>query len=212
MTLFLTEFLRNPLTVGAIAPSGTALAERITAPVPRTGAPVVVELGPGTGAFTDHIDRLLGHHGRQVAVEVNARFVHRLSRRYPQVDVRQADAVDLGDLGLPAADAVISGLPWAVFSARRQERILDAVAALLADGGTFTTFAYLHAAWTPPGRRLRAALEARFEEVVPSRTVWSNLPPAFVYHARRPVRCLSASGESVEPVGEQQRRAAVGSA
>ncbi|MFE0135777.1 hypothetical protein ACFWY6_30020 [Streptomyces sp. NPDC059037] len=32
----------------------------------------------------------------------------------------------------------------------------------------------------------RELLRNRFEEVVPSRTVWRNTPPAFVLHARRP--------------------------
>ncbi|MFI5952182.1 class I SAM-dependent methyltransferase [Cryptosporangium sp. NPDC051539] len=185
---FLTEFVRHPLTTGAVAPSGRTLAGRITTPVPRTGSPCVVELGPGTGAFTAPIHRLLADGGRHVAVEVNARFVRRLARRYPSLELHHADATELGALDLPPADAVISGLPWTVFPAARQDTILDAVRDLLTDAGTFTTFAYVHAAWTPPGRRLRTALHARFEEVVPGRTVWSNLPPAFVYHARRPIR------------------------
>ena len=188
---FLAEFVRHPLTVGAIAPSSAALAERVAAPVSRTGAPVVIELGPGTGAFTSRINRRLAPGGQHVAVEINPRFADRLVRRYPEVDVRQADAAALAELNLPPADAVISGLPWAVFTPDRQDAILDAIRDVLADGGAFTTFTYVHAAWTPPARRLRAALRARFEEVVPSRTVWSNLPPAFVYHARRPIRATA---------------------
>ena len=52
--------------------------------------------------------------------------------------------------------------------------------------GAFTTFAYLHALWSPPARRLRRELERTFQEVVPGRTVWANLPAALVYHARSP--------------------------
>lgn len=68
---FLLEFVRDPLTVGAIAPSGAALARVATAAVPRTGSPVVVELGPGTGAFTGAIQRRLAGRGLHIAVEVN---------------------------------------------------------------------------------------------------------------------------------------------
>jgi phosphatidylethanolamine/phosphatidyl-N-methylethanolamine N-methyltransferase len=57
---------------------------------------------------------------------------------------------------------------------------------VLSPVGAFTTFAYVHAVWAPPARRLRSTLRASFEEVVAGRTVWRNVPPALVYHARRP--------------------------
>jgi hypothetical protein len=45
-TAFAWEFLRNPRTVAAVTPSGDPLADMVTAPIPTTGTPVVVELGP----------------------------------------------------------------------------------------------------------------------------------------------------------------------
>jgi phospholipid N-methyltransferase len=38
----------------------------------------------------------------------------------------------------------------------------------------------------PGARRFRELSAQRFEEVISSRTVWRNLPPAFVLHSRRP--------------------------
>ncbi len=151
---------------------------------------VVVELGPGTGAMTGAIERRLAGRGRQLAIEVNARLAVPLSARHPAVEVVQADAADLRtvltDRGITHADVVVSGLPWAAFRPRQQELLLDAVISGLASDGVFTTFAYLHGLWTPAARRFRRQLEARFEEVLLSRTVWRNLPPALVYYARRP--------------------------
>ncbi|MEV4626209.1 SAM-dependent methyltransferase [Micromonospora sp. NPDC049523] len=189
---FLTQFVRQPMSVGAIAPSSRALADKITAPVPRTGDPVVVELGPGTGSFTGEIQRRLGGRGHQLAIEINPDFAGALSRRYPAVDVISDDARKLRDLlaarGHHQADVIVSGLPWAAFNNDLQQNLLDAVADGLADDGAFTTFAYLFAIWTPPAQRLRTALRSRFEEVTLGRTVWGNLPPALVYHCRRPIR------------------------
>ncbi|WP_326562857.1 class I SAM-dependent methyltransferase [Micromonospora sp. NBC_01796] len=189
---FLTQFVRQPMAVGAIAPSSRALADKITAPVPRTGDPVVVELGPGTGSFTGEIQRRLGGRGHQLAIEINPDFAGALSRRYPAVDVISDDARKLRDLlaarGHRQADVIVSGLPWAAFNNDLQQNLLDAVADGLADDGAFTTFAYLFAIWTPPAQRLRTALRSRFEEVTMGRTVWANLPPALVYHCRRPIR------------------------
>jgi phospholipid N-methyltransferase len=187
---FFREFARAPLSVGAIAPSSAALARDICATVPEGGDPVVVELGPGTGAFTDVIQRRLGGRGHHLAVELNPVFAGRLADRYPGLDVAVSDAARLGDLlgerGLGQADVIVSGLPWAAFSAGRQGSVLDAVRRVMAPDGAFTTFAYVHALWAPPARRLRSALRATFEEIVVGRTVWRNVPPALVYHARRP--------------------------
>jgi phosphatidylethanolamine/phosphatidyl-N-methylethanolamine N-methyltransferase len=183
---FLVEFAKHPRTVGAIAPSGSRLAHRILAPVPRHGDPIVVELGPGTGAFTAGIRERLDGRGRHVAIECNRRFVRGLHRRFPDLEVVLGDAAAIASF-VPRADVVISGLPWALFAPDRQRRIVDAVAATLAPDGAFSTFAYVHAFWTPAARRFRRLLEQRFEEVVSERTVWTNVPPALVHHCRRPV-------------------------
>jgi phosphatidylethanolamine/phosphatidyl-N-methylethanolamine N-methyltransferase len=187
---FFREFARAPLSVGAIAPSSAILARQICATVPEGGDPVVVELGPGTGSFTDVIQRRLGGRGHHLAVELNPVFAGRLADRYPGLDVAISDAAHLRELlddrGLGQVDVVVSGLPWAAFSARRQGSVLDAVRRVLSPVGAFTTFAYVHAVWAPPARRLRSTLRASFEEVVVGRTVWRNVPPALVYHARRP--------------------------
>jgi phosphatidylethanolamine/phosphatidyl-N-methylethanolamine N-methyltransferase len=196
--MFFQRFLRYPWRVGAVAPSSGALARQMVAPVPGTGHPVVVELGPGTGAFTDAIQRCLGGRGYHLAVEIDPVFAGVLRRRFPSVDVVVAGADRLPEVlalrGLRAADVVVSGLPWAVLPPVQAARIMAGVAASMTPQGAFTTFAYVHALWTPAARRLRRDLRRTFEEVVPGRTVWANLPAALVYHARRP-RPQSGGGE-----------------
>lgn len=188
--LFLREFLRDPFTVAAVAPSGTRLADLVTTPLPRDGDPLVVELGPGTGAFTAAIQRRLAGRGHHLAIEINEQFAGPLAARYPRVDVAVADARRLPDLlaqrGHQRADVIVSGLPWAAFGESTQDDLLHAVTSTLAPDGAFTTFAYTISRWAPPARRLRRSLSARFEEVVTGRTVWANMPPAFVYFCRRP--------------------------
>ncbi|MBB6346878.1 class I SAM-dependent methyltransferase [Nonomuraea muscovyensis] len=188
--LFFGQFLRAPATVGAFAPSSRRLAASVCAPVPERGEPTVVELGPGTGPFTEEIQRRLDGRGNHLAVELNEPMAALLARRFPLVDVINGDAADLTRLlterGLGRADVVVSGLPWAAFPAASQRRLLDAVCSAMSPGGAFTTFSYVHAIPLGSARRFRALLAERFEEVVPSRTVWRNVPPAFVFHARRP--------------------------
>ncbi|MCX4963845.1 methyltransferase domain-containing protein [Streptomyces sp. NBC_00654] len=188
--VMLHEFLRSPMQVGAVAPSSRRLAAAVTAPVPEAGDPVVVELGPGTGAFTGMIQELLGGRGHHVAVEINPRLAGSLRRRFPRVEVLTAEAAELPRLlaacGHGSADVVISGLPWASLPERTQHETLCAVREVLPVDGAFTTFGYVHAMRLAPARRFRRMLGVNFEEVVAGRTVWGNLPPAFVYHSRRP--------------------------
>jgi phospholipid N-methyltransferase len=187
---FLVEFVRSPMTVGAITPSSPTLARIVTAVVSRNGSPVVLELGPGTGSFTGAIQQRLAGRGRHVAVELNPRFAGQLAAAHPMIDVVRGDAGDLGAIlaqrGLAEIDVVISGLPWAAFPEGHQQAVLSAVVAALAPDGVFTTFAYVHARWVPTARRLLRSLQSRFDEVVIGRTVWANLPPALVYYCRRP--------------------------
>ncbi|MGH3764384.1 MAG: class I SAM-dependent methyltransferase [Pseudonocardiaceae bacterium] len=187
---FLAAVLRSPATVGAVAPSSPQLAARLAAVVPRVGKPVVVELGPGTGSVTTAIEYRLGGRGRQVAVEIDPMLASYLRTEHPGVAVLVGDAVDLERLfaehQVPAVDAVISGLPWSLVEPGAQRTIVEATARSLAPAGCFTTFAYVHALSMSRAREFRALLGEVFDEVLTTRTVWWNLPPAVTYVCRRP--------------------------
>lgn len=189
---FLLAAMRRPAAVGAVAPSSEGLAELLASVVPRSGAPIVVELGPGTGAVSAVIDRRLPPEGRHLAVELDPGMVEFLRCTRPTMEIVPGDARELGSLladrDVTRADAVVSGLPWALFDPPTQAAILTEVARLLGPNGAFTTFAYLHGMPLHTARRFRRTLAATFDEVVVSRTVWRNLPPAFGYVCRRPHR------------------------
>jgi phosphatidylethanolamine/phosphatidyl-N-methylethanolamine N-methyltransferase len=187
---FFAAVLRSPATVGAVAPSSPHLAARLAAVVPRAGDPVVVELGPGTGSVTTAIEYRLGGRGRHVAVEIDPLLASYLRAEHPSVGVLVGDAVDLewlfAEHQVPAVDAVVSGLPWSLIEPAAQRAIVEATARSLAPGGSFTTFAYLHALSMTRARQFRALLGEVFDEVLTTRTVWWNLPPAVTYVCRRP--------------------------
>ncbi|RZT86657.1 phospholipid N-methyltransferase [Pseudonocardia sediminis] len=188
--LFVRQFLRSPTTIGAVAPSSAYLARRIAADVPESGDPVVLELGPGSGAFTGEIRRRLGGRGRHVAIEVNPSMAAALRSRHAGVEVIEGDAAETAGLlrtvGVDRVDLVVSGLPWAVFPGPKQDAILDSVVAAMPPDGRFATFAYSHATVLPPAVRFRRRLEERFETVGSGTTEWRNLPPARIVHASRP--------------------------
>ncbi|MET7683318.1 methyltransferase domain-containing protein [Streptomyces sp. NPDC005423] len=180
-----TEFLRRPLMTGAVAPSSRRLARAMTEGIGLERARLVVELGPGTGVFTDAILARLPSDARLVAVELNPVLAARLAaaRDDARLTVVRGSAAELAPTVSGPVDAVVSGLPWTVMSRERRGRILDAVTEVLAPDGRFTTFAYLHAARTPPARHFAAELACRFARLERSPVIWPNLPPAFVHRA-----------------------------
>jgi phosphatidylethanolamine/phosphatidyl-N-methylethanolamine N-methyltransferase len=187
---FLAAALRNPGQFGAVAPSSPSLAAVIASVVPTAGAPIVVELGPGTGAMTTAIEARLASDARHVAIELDPRMVGFLRQAHPGLEVVEGDAVKLHALlaerGIEQADAVVSGLPWALFDEATQVSILAQVASVIGPDGVFATFAYRHGMALAAARRFRRTLHATFGEVVLTPTVWRNMPPAFVYVCRRP--------------------------
>lgn len=174
--------------MGAIAPSSPALCRQLASIVPVGSTSTVVELGPGTGVVSTEITRRLAPGSRHVAIELADVMVEHLRRTHPEVEVIQGDARDvrnlLADRGVQTVGAVVGGLPWALFPDPAQRAILDQVRELLAPGGRFTTFAYLHALPMRAARRFRELLGTTFDQVTVSRPVWANLPPALTYVAR----------------------------
>jgi phosphatidylethanolamine/phosphatidyl-N-methylethanolamine N-methyltransferase len=190
LAAFLAAVLRSPATVGAVAPSSPTLAARLAAVVPRSGEPVVVELGPGTGSVTAAIEHRLAGRGRHVAVEIDPRLARYLRAQHASVEVLVGDAAELlrlfAEHRIPAVDAMVSGLPWSLIETDAQRAIVAATARLLRPEGCFTTFAYVHALSMTRACQFRELLGEIFFEVLTTRTVWWNLPPAVTYVCRRP--------------------------
>jgi phospholipid N-methyltransferase len=186
---FFSAFLREPFKVGAFWPSSQELAEKIVGGCDLRTRNTVVELGPGTGAFTSLILDQLRRQSRFFALELSQTNVRELQRRFPRLEVYADSAERLPaylDQTVPAqADCIISGLAWGNMLPATQNRIFDAVFASLAPGGLFTTFAYVHARWLPTSLRFRQRLFRHFSRIEVTPIVWRNLPPAFVYRCWR---------------------------
>jgi phospholipid N-methyltransferase len=182
---FLAQFLRHPLTTGAIAPSSRGLARAMVSDMGLPEASVVAEYGPGTGAFTGEILGQLAPGALFFAIERNETLLTAFRRRFPAVrsfhDSVANVASVLRGLGAEHVDAVICGLPWASFGNDLQENLLEATVSVLREGGRFATFAYLQGLLLPSGQAFKRRLHRHFAQVTTSRTVWRNLPPAFVY-------------------------------
>ena len=185
---FLKAFLRAPGSVGAIWPSSPFLAEAMVRASSLHKASCVVELGPGTGAFTGHILNSLPRGARFAAIEKCPILVRSVSKKFPRARIIEGCATELGNHleveKIPRPDAILSGLPWAIFSQELQRAILDEIHASLAPEGVFSTFAYYGPHRLASGRRFRKNLERHFSDIRRTSVVMRNFPPAFVYSCR----------------------------
>jgi phosphatidylethanolamine/phosphatidyl-N-methylethanolamine N-methyltransferase len=197
---FLQAFLREPASIGALSPSSRALAKAMIQGCALSSADTVVEMGPGTGAFTGLIRERIGRKTTFFALELDPVHARNLNRRFSDLVVYNDSAEKmpeyLGLHGKSKVDYVVCGIPWANLPPATQQRIVDGVLASLAPDGVFTTFAYLHARWLPKARQFRRSLQTSFARVETSRIIWGNLPPAFVYRCSR-ARISVAAREAV---------------
>ncbi|MDP2118741.1 MAG: hypothetical protein Q8K28_02430 [Hoeflea sp.] len=81
--VFFRAWSRKPLRVASIVPSGRSLAQLITQELDGSCGPVI-ELGPGTGAFTRAIIARGVAEQNLVLVEMGREFASMLSRRFPR--------------------------------------------------------------------------------------------------------------------------------
>jgi phosphatidylethanolamine/phosphatidyl-N-methylethanolamine N-methyltransferase len=187
--VFWGRALRRPARLGAPAPTGPVLADRVGAAVPRTGRPTVVELGAGTGALSRAIRARMPPGGRFVAVEVDPHLVDHLHRVQPGLEVLAGDAAALGPLlgaaGVGPVDLVVSSLPWTLLAAPRRRSILAGIAATMAPTGTFLTISTL-TALPSRARAVRTDLAGAFWRVRETPPVWRNVPPSRLLVGREP--------------------------
>ena len=175
---FLVEWVRNPARTAAILPSGRALANLMTAGLSPACGPVL-ELGGGTGAFTEAILARGVAAEDLTVVEINPEFAKSLRRRFHGVRVLEIRAEELGThLAADPAPfgSVISGLPIIGIPWPRQRRILESAFQLLGPRGTFVQFTY------GPRQPIRHDHLAEIGLTFARRGIaLGNVPPAAVY-------------------------------
>jgi phospholipid N-methyltransferase len=181
---FAQALLRNPATVGAIAPSGRQLAQAMMRDVCVNDDEIIVEFGPGTGALTRAIAPAIHQPHQYIGIERDAQFVRRLHELFPQLSFVHGSAEDaaaiLADRHAGSVKAIICGLPFTTLSSRVQDRVIEAVDHLLGPGSVFRTFQYAHSFVLPSATRFRQRMNRVLGPQKRRRVVMGNVPPAYV--------------------------------
>jgi len=186
---YIKQFLKDPKSTGSLMPSNKGLSELVTDTAKLSEVETVVELGPGTGVFTQKILEKKNPEALFFAIEINSEFCEATRFRCPAATIYKDSAENtkryLKKHGKDSCDCIISSLPWAVFDHVTQDRLINVIWDVLRPGGRLITFSYSISMMVPNARRFRSILLNKFSNVVKSKTVWSNFPPAFVYRAEK---------------------------
>lgn len=179
---FFRAWAAHPLRVASVVPSGKALSQLITSEVNAVFGPVL-ELGPGTGVFTQAlVERGIPNSGL-ILVEYTPQFAQVLRRRYPGAVVLCMDAAALRHVPWrhdQQAGSVISGLPLLSMPPGKVLAILRGALSRLRADGSFYQFTY--------------GLRCPIHEQVLDRVglvsqsvgwVFNNFPPAQVFRLTR---------------------------
>ena len=175
---FLRQWVGNPLSIGAVAPSGEDLARAMASHLDPTAPGRVLELGPGTGVVTKAILERGIAPQHLTSVEYCSRFADLLEDRFAGIDIRCGDAFDLEADYWSAGPlaGVVSSLP--LFTSphdKRRALVLKALDAL-SPGAPFIQFSY---ALVPPVKP-----EPDRFSLARSRWIVRNMPPARVWTYR----------------------------
>lgn len=175
---FLYQFIKNPLSIGAVSPSSIFLARKMMEGIDFQKAECIVEYGPGTGVFTEELLRRRSPGTFVLLVESNLKFYRLLKKKFQNeinFYIVHGSAEDvkrhLAKYGITEVDYVVSGLPFTSLPDGVSSRILESTVQVLSEEGQFITFQYT--------RARKAFIERYFPQIEWSRE-YINFPPAYV--------------------------------
>lgn len=162
--------------VGAISPSSRSLGEKMIENLNFDEIDLIVELGPGTGVFTDLILSKLKPSAKMLVFELNDNFHAGLTARIH--DSRVALIHDSAEFiakylnGDNQPDVIVSSLPLMMFPDELRRNIVNESYATLKHKGKYVQFQY--------SLQSKKLLENVFDTVSIKFTI-KNFPPAFIY-------------------------------
>lgn len=176
---FIRSFLTHPIQTGSLLPSSTYLTQLMMQDLPWEKLSVIVELGAGTGAFTEYIARHKKESAIVLVIEKDRSLLAKLIRRYGHdshfIFGEDANLLTnyLNQAHLHGANCIICGLPFANFDDSQCYQLGAEIKNALTDKGILRAFQYtLH-------------MKHIFDQYLIKKDIqhtYKNLPPAFVYN------------------------------
>jgi phosphatidylethanolamine/phosphatidyl-N-methylethanolamine N-methyltransferase len=190
---FAAEALADYKTTGAVAPSSRYLARAMLRPLDLRPGCIVAEFGAGTGVMTRALLDILPPDGTLFAFEINNRFYDFLKQKFcdKRLVLLKTGAEhlrsELHRRGHDHVDAVVSSLALGFFSDRERRALLESFLPLMDENSVYTQYQYIQGLELKQGRFRRFSIQPLLRQYfhsVQSKTVWRNIPPAFVFACR----------------------------
>ena len=180
---FLQAFIKNPLKVGAIAPSSPELASKMIAGITPDRNNVVIELGVGTGAITKFLAEIVPNDESYLGIELDKNLVKSLKMKFSDLKIVRGNACDLEKIhhksGLGKIGYIICCLPFVSLPNEVGEKILSEIDKFMQQGCVFRTFQYAHGYYMPSAIKLREFMRHRYGKAKRSPLIVKNVPPAY---------------------------------
>lgn len=179
---FFQAFLKNPLKVGAIAPSSSELTQRMIEGIEPNENAVVLELGVGTGAFTKRIKEITPDKNCYLGIELDRGLIKCLREKFPEMKFTRGNACEAFDLHkrskLGDVKYIVSGIPFVTLPNDVGDQILQEIEKFMEHGCMFRTFQYAHGYYMPSAIKLREFMRDRYGKSNKSPLIMKNVPPA----------------------------------
>ena len=177
LALFLKTFLKD-LDVGAVCPTSRYGVRRVLKRMNFEKRLVVVEYGPGTGAFTSQLLERLTPDSKLLLIEKNEDFIRVLGNRFghdPRIHLFQGSAEDVESFlkisGETQADYILSGIPFSRIPPPQTSSILSATKRSLRKGASFLVYQYMPS--------IKRVLSSVFSQTT-MKFILYNFPPIFL--------------------------------
>lgn len=174
-SLFLLNFIKNPLRNASVIPSSKTASKAILTGLDWDKIKTVVELGPGSGTFTREILSRCNPGTHVVLIELEDSYVELLRAKFGNKVTVVHDSAHrmneiLDDMHLPHADLIVSSLPFLQKQISRD--IFAAILEQTKQGAAFRFFTYMPPVmkWFYQGMPLH---KVKF--------VVKNIPPMWIY-------------------------------
>ncbi len=192
-TRFSLQAVSDFKQTAAIIPSSKFLVGAMLESLPIADAQYVVELGPGTGVFTRQLLNRMPKDSKLLAFEINQKFTDYLHENFldPRLEILNVCAGSAGDAlnrrKWSRVDVVVVSLGFGLMSNEKTYEIFDALVPFMDSGSMLSLFQYVHQMKYTDGRISRfdvSILLSKYFRHIERKTVWLNLPPAFIFNCR----------------------------
>lgn len=177
--LFLSNFLKKPKEVAAIAPSSKYVVSRVMEHIDFNKANCIVEYGPGTGVITKAVLESLNSYARIICLESNQGFCEFLNKNIndPRLEVINdtAERLDyhMKRLNISNIDYILSGIPFSLIKKENKKAIITKTEEALRKHGRFIVYQQYNL-------HLSKYLEGMFGHVKKKLEV-RNIPPTAIF-------------------------------